>query len=114
MSIAGPVVTIQSSAVDISQIIVEKPQTPSVRSFLIKACTSTPGLGLREGVQGKKSMSKTQSGGNGLMQKVGGSLKGKGVVSQASVREMLNISETSSPEDQITSRSTLQRIAAKL
>ena len=110
----GPGPAVKSSAEDLSQIIIEKPQTPSVRSFLIKACTSTHELGLREGFQGKKSMSKTQSGANGLNSKVGGSLKGKGKVRPASVNEVCDKRQGFHPEDQMISRSTLHQIAAKL
>ena len=102
---------VQSSAED-SQIVIEKPQTPSVRSFLIKANTGTHELGLREGFRGKiNSMSMQQSGANGLNSKLGGSLKGKGRSGTTSMNEECNKRHGFQSGDQITSFSKLQQIA---
>ena len=101
----------QSSGKDRDQIITEKPQTPSVKSFLIQANLGTHELGLREGFKGKSKLMSTQKQGtSGLNSRLEGSLKGKGRSRPTSMEEECDIRHGFQSQDQIATFSELLQI----
>ena len=82
----------QSSGQDEDQIIIGKPQTPSVKSFFIQASLGKHELGLQNRFKGKSNIISAQNRHtSGLITQIEGSQKGKGRSDPTSMEEEVDI-----------------------